>query len=144
MSRYTDEELGSKTSCRKCGAECFKQRSKKGFDYLGEARSIGYEDGTWSSKKIGHRCDPLKIEIHQAFLVESAAQNVLDVAAGEIVKGQQVVVVKGRSVKKGTAGLVFWVAPEPNSYGITKVGFKTVEGEAYFTDEKNLKVAVAQ
>jgi hypothetical protein len=59
--------------------------------------------------------------------------------AGEVVVGAQVEVFKGRKVPKGTAGEVFWVAPQPDAYGVIKAGFKTAEGEKHFTNIENLK-----
>lgn len=51
------------------------------------------------------------------------------------MKGQQVVVVKGRKVPVGTTGECFWVGE--GKYG-ARVGFKDAEGEVFWTAYANV------
>ena len=56
---------------------------------------------------------------------------------GVIVKGQTVTVAKGRKVPLGTTGVVFWTGTD--SYDTVKAGFRTADGEKFFTAVSNLK-----
>ena len=66
------------------------------------------------------------------------ADNANKLGAGEIVKGAEVVVARGRKYPKGTTGKVFWVAPEADAYDVIKVGIMTDDGEKIFINIKNL------
>lgn len=57
-----------------------------------------------------------------------------------IRKGVQVRVSRGRKVPKGTAGVVFWVALEPDDFGIKKAGFTTETGEKIFINHAYLEI----
>lgn len=59
--------------------------------------------------------------------------------------GNTVEVIGGKKIKKGTKGIVFYV--ERFHYGYqwwngwsTRIGFKTDEGQAFFTNENNLQL----
>lgn len=56
---------------------------------------------------------------------------------GAVRMGSEVVVFKGRKVKKGTVGEVRWIGN--TMYG-TRVRIETASGESHFTDLKNVKV----
>jgi len=53
---------------------------------------------------------------------------------GEIVKGCDVIVSRGRKVAKGTTGQVFWIGDK--GYGPT-LGLRTADGATHFTAVKN-------
>jgi hypothetical protein len=56
------------------------------------------------------------------------------------LKGQTVVVVKGRKVPLGTTGVCFYSGE--GRYG-WRVGFETADGETVWTDVKNVKAVEA-
>lgn len=77
----------------------------------------------------GHVCDPGRATAY-------AASRAAKIAAGEIVKGATVTVVKGRKVAHGTTGTVTWIGTD--SYGKPRVGFRTADGEMIFTATSNV------
>ena len=80
----------------------------------------------------GHECDA---EAAAAYTAQRAEK----IAAGEIVKGATVTVVKGRKVAHGTTGTVTWIGED--SYGKARVGFRTADGESIFTAMSNVTAA---
>ena len=64
---------------------------------------------------------------------------------GAIVKGQKVVVVKGRKVAKGTEGEIFWLGFETwNGESILKrVGIVTESGEKVFVASDYIEAKIA-
>lgn len=77
----------------------------------------------------GHKCNP---EIAAA----RAAARAEKIAAGEIIKGATVVVVKGRKVAHGTTGTVTWIGED--AWGKPRIGFRTAAGESIFTAMSNV------
>ena len=77
----------------------------------------------------GHECNAESAAAH-------TAQRAEKIAAGEIVKGATVTVVKGRKVAHGTTGTVTWIGED--SYGKARVGFRTADGESIFTAMSNV------
>jgi len=140
----TSNEPSKRFNCRKCGVTVWWDTNRNGKRYLAQNHKWEGDHGGRKSIKAPHYCNELMIEVHTAELAAQAARLVAAVESGEIVKGQTVQVFKGRKVAKGTAGIVFWVAPEPDNYGVTKVGFTTAAGEKHFTNIENVKVQTAQ
>ena len=106
----------SSKPCFKCGRQVVKCESKSGKLYIAsiEIVSSKYADYyTARGKAIYpvHECDEREIVKYQEFIQRQLAE-------GAIVKGQKVVVVKGRKVAKGTEGEIFWL------------GFETWNGES--------------
>ena len=136
-------ENGKRFECRGCGAEVYFDINRNGVRYLAERAGREYEDG------VGHWKQPHRHTAEQVadwadvlrFRAERLAQAI---AGGEVVKGQTVEVFKGRKVPKGTVGVVFWVAPEADGYGVVKVGFKTAEGVKHFTNIENVRAQVSE
>lgn len=54
--------------------------------------------------------------------------------------GSVVRVARGRKVPTGVEGRVFWVSPESDAWGRTRVGFEARDGERIFIDGANLDV----
>ena len=135
-------ENGKRFECRGCGAEVYFDINRNGVRYLAERAGREYEDG------VGHWKQPHRHTAEQVadwanvlrFRAERLAQAI---ASGEVVKGQTVEVFKGRKVPKGTVGVVFWVAPEEDGYGVVKVGFTTSEGVKHFTNIENVRAQVS-
>ena len=135
-------ENGKRFECRGCGAEVYFDINRNGVRYLAERAGREYEDG------VGHWKQPHRHTEEQVadwtevlrFRAERLAQAI---AKGEVVKGQTVEVFKGRKVPKGTVGVVFWVAPEEDGYGVVKVGFTTSEGVKHFTNIENVRAQVS-
>jgi len=128
----------SATHCKYCGREVVWTESKAGKKYLAQKGEIYNADGRLIKVIYpAHRCtasdsDRRDIDAQAKFDLEVRRQN------GEIVKGQHVVVVKGRKVPVGTEGVVFWVATEPDEYGVIKVGFIN-DGGKHYTNIANLR-----
>jgi hypothetical protein len=129
--------------CDRCGVEVFWTTSKAGNRYLAHEAPIYNADGrhiktVWPA----HRCEisPSReqdlIEIQRLRAIEHAEA----LAAGKIVKGQHIVVTKGRKVPIGTEGTVFWVADQEDGYGVRKAGFTTEAGDKHFININNISV----
>lgn len=129
----------SSVVCGKCLERDLEWRiSKAGNRYLAARAEIRGESGR-TIKVIypAHQCST-DIELIESRKQE--AQKRID--SGEIVKGQRIVVVKGRKIKIGTEGIVFWVANEPDGYGIIKVGFIDDEGVKQYISKANIQAAI--
>lgn len=116
---------GKKFKCDKCGEEVAWLTNKAGNRYLGEYRTYGRRFPHY------HHSDK-DVEAYLGF-------RQAEIDRGEIVKGQTVEVFKGRKVPKGTTGIVFWVSPDEDSYGVVKIGLKTEAGEPHFTNIANVR-----
>lgn len=126
--------------CRECGATVTWRTSKKGYRYLAQLKN-------WSgSETFAERCYYPRHECvpnpkWRELAVEAEAERIATaVASGQIVKGVNVVVIKGRKVEHGTEGIVFWVAAEPDGYGTMKIGFTTDAGEKVFININNVRM----
>ena len=127
--------IESSKPCFKCGRITVKCESKSGKFYIGniEIVSSQYADYSARGKAIYpvHECDEREIVKYQELLKSQLAK-------GQIVKGQKVVVVKGRKVAKGTQGEIFWLGYETwNGESILKrVGIVTAVGEKLFVSSE--------
>jgi hypothetical protein len=125
----------SSKPCSKCGRTVVKCESKSGKIYVAsiEIVSSQYADYSARGKAIYpvHECDEKEIVKYQELLKRQLAE-------GQIVKGQKVVVVKGRKVAKGTQGEIFWLGYETwNGESILKrVGLITAVGEKLFVSSE--------
>ena len=125
----------SSKPCFKCGRTVVKCESKSGKIYIAsiEIVSSQYADYSARGKAIYpvHECDEKEIVKYQELLKSQLAE-------GQIVKGQKVVVVKGRKVAKGTQGEIFWLGYETwNGESILKrVGIVTTVGEKLFVSSE--------
>lgn len=126
--------------CRDCGTEVTWRTSKKGHRYLAQLKKWSGEE-TFAERCYypAHTCTPNPEWRELAARVEAERID-RATASGEIVKGVNVTVTKGRKVAHGTTGKVFWVAPEPDGYGTIKVGFTTDAGDKIFININNLQV----
>ena len=66
-----------------------------------------------------------------------------DAKVCSISKGDEVEVVKGRKVAKGTVGVIFWIGPSRYGNGM-RVGLKDAAGETHWTAASNLKLTEAE
>ncbi len=132
------------TSCRYCGREVEWLTSKAGKKYLAEAAPIYNEDGRHIKTVYpAHRCtasDEQRAEINRLEEERKAAA----LEAGEIVKGQRVVVVKGRKFPIGTQGTITWVAAEADGYGVVKVRIAGDNGETFYINKENIKATTKE
>jgi hypothetical protein len=125
----------SSKPCFKCGRTVVKCESKSGKIYVAsiEIVSSQYADYSARGKAIYpvHECDEKEIVKYQELLKSQLAE-------GQIVKGQKVVVVKGRKVAKGTQGEIFWLGYETwNGESILKrVGIVTSVGDKLFVSSE--------
>lgn len=130
-------------NCRACGAiVAWVPRTNGEGSYLAQPKEWRGTDNATARKTFypAHECTPDPERAAQ--VAQEAAERVERATlAGRIVKGVRVVVVKGRKIEHGTTGTAFWVADEPNGYGVLKVGFTTDEGAKHFTNIANLEVA---
>jgi hypothetical protein len=117
--------------CFKCGRQVVKCESKSGKFYVANIVIVNsqYADYTDRGKAIypAHNCDENEIVSYQDSLKRQLEN-------GAIIKGQKVVVVKGRKVAKGTEGEIFWLGYETwNGESILKrVGIVVESGEKFF------------
>jgi hypothetical protein len=87
-------------------------------------------------------------ELHTAFVIHGNLNAAREVAEFQKLFNKQVQVVKGRKVPIGTRGIVFWVKRYDNSkygdpwgiYSNTRIGFKDVDGNVYFTSYNNVEL----
>ena len=132
----------SSKPCFKCGRQVVKCESKSGNFYIAniEIVSSRFADYTDRGKAIYpvHECDEREIVKYQEFVQRQLAE-------GAIVKGQKVVVVKGRKVAKGTEGEIFWLGFETwNGESILKrVGIVTESGEKVFVASEYVEAKIA-
>ena len=125
----------SSKPCFKCGRTVVKCESKSGKIYVAsiEIVSSQYADYSARGKAIYpvHECDESEIAKYQVKIARELAE-------GAIVKGQKVVVIKGRKVAKGTEGEIFWLGYETwNGESIlTRVGIVTAVGEKLFVSSE--------
>jgi hypothetical protein len=132
----------SSKPCFKCGRTVVKCESKSGKIYVAsiEIVSSQYADYTARGKAIYpvHECDEREVVKYQEFTQRQLAE-------GAIVKGQKVVVVKGRKVAKGTEGEIFWLGFETcNGESILKrVGIVTESGEKVFVASEYIEAKIA-
>ena len=137
-----------KTLCNKCGCECYWDTNRNGKRYLAQSNEKEYDRGT-GSWKSPHYCTATEEDAaeYQAILQRqkdaAVIQHAADIANGEIVKGQTVVVVKGRKFAKGLTGVVFWVAEEADAYEVIKIGMTTEAGEKIYINIDNVASATS-
>ena len=128
---------GGEFNCKSCGALVIWARSKNDKKYLAQPE-------TWQGDRYGairtflpsHQCNPNPD--YQNIVAQLKAK---DLESGKIMKDQEIIVVAGRKVPKGTTGIVFWVNETHDYDGsliIYRVGFKDAEGTTYFTAAKNV------
>lgn len=113
-----------------CNATVAKREDGRLFDIR-----ISYSGGAmesftcWNSR---HACDPAMVEM-------VAKEKAAALAAGELVKGATVKVVKGRKVPVGTVGTVFWMGE--GNYGKTRLGIRDAAGQTHWVpDAGNVEV----
>ena len=132
----------SSKPCSKCGRTVVKCESKNGKFYIAsiEIVSSQYADYSARGKAIYpvHECDESEIVKYQEFLKRQLAE-------GQIVKGQKVIVVKGRKVAKGTEGEIFWLGYETwNGESVLKrVGIVVESGEKVFVNSEYVEAKVS-
>lgn len=142
MSKQPEDQQGPSApfACKRCGETVWWDTSKRtGGRYLAQRKIVGgCGDGgaRWSKGiKIPHTCNPAAIDLHAARVAQAEAQRVTDLAGGRMMKGQRVIVARGRKVPRGTRGVVFWIGD--NGYG-ESVGIEVEgTGERVFTASKN-------
>jgi hypothetical protein len=124
--------------CKDCGLWVEWRVSKKGHRYLADRKEwMGSETFAQRAYYPRHACTP-----NPEAVAALAAEHEARIAAGEIVKGATVRVAKGRKVAIGTVGTVFWVATDPDAYGVLKVGFTTEGGEKHFINIANVEAVI--
>jgi hypothetical protein len=129
------QRAGATHECGKCGAPVTKAISKAGKTYT--ANVVLWQGDLGGMREIlsGHTCDANEV-------IKYSKLTQLNLANGLLVKGQEVVVVKGRKVAKGTTGIIFWVELDNGfAYGdkkVTRIGFKDAQGTAHFTAATNV------
>jgi uncharacterized protein YdbL (DUF1318 family) len=99
---------------------------------INAAGNPAYDYACWS---LAHICDPAQVE-------RIAQQRAADIAAGELVLGQRVRVIRGRKVAKGTEGTYVWQAKDIDFNGndYTKAGLKDDTGTMYYIRKDYLEV----
>jgi len=132
---------GNLFPCRNCGNPVAWRTSKKGNRYLAQPKH-------WTGDKVdgartywpAHDCTP-DPEWRERVAAAETQRITEAMQAGRIERGCTITVVKGRKIPLGTSGVVFWVAPEADGYGVIKCGFTTADGDKLFTNIENVKGA---
>jgi len=116
-------------SCNDCGLDVVWAISKNGKKYLASIQEWS-GDMTFAVRVFlpSHKCTP-----NAEWQRINAAAEASILAEGRLVKGQEIEVIKGRKVAKGTTGIIFWVSDEAD-----RVGFKNAEGESFFIAASNV------
>lgn len=134
------QQIGKTHQCNKCGAFVTKAISNAGKTYTA---NVSVWRGDMGGEKMilsGHTCDQNEV-ISYAKLIQR------NLANGLLIKDQEIIVIKGRKVSKGTTGIIFWVELDNGfAYGdriVTRIGFKDAEGNAHFTAATNV-IAINQ
>lgn len=129
---------GKRFACRGCGEQVFFDTNRNGVRYLAETAGQQYEGGMGRWKQPHRHTE--EAVARWAEVTRQAQERLAEaVARGELVKGQTIEVYKGRKIPVGTVGVIFWVAPEADGYGVVKVGFTTADGVKHFTNIKNVR-----
>lgn len=133
--------LGNIFECNACGNEVVWAVSKTGNKYLA-APQEWRGDMTFAVRTFlpSHKCTP-----NADYQAYRAAREASMLANGDLVMGQEVVVIKGRKVAKGTTGIIVWVKNETETHNITgrvttttRVGIKDAEGNVHYTAGTNV------
>ena len=121
-------------TCNGCGAEVAKRDDGRIYPVVHYTTEGGYERTAIRCYNPTHKCDPERAALYEAAQAEA-------LASGKIVKGQKVVVVRGRKVKKGTEGVVFWMAQDEDYVGneYTRIGIKDADGTAHWLNADYVK-----
>lgn len=133
--------IGVSKPCYKCGRQVVKCQSKNGGIYTASIEIVNsqYADYTARGKAIYpvHECDEREVIKYQELIQRQLAE-------GAIVKGQKVVVTKGRKVPKGTQGEIFWLGFETwNGESILKrVGLISESGEKFYVNSEYVEAKV--
>lgn len=128
---------GATFDCNNCGARVAKAISNAGKSYLASVVVVHnqYAETNQHGKMIlpAHECDANEVKNYSKKIA-------MALEMGLIVKGQEVIVVKGRKVPKGTRGIVFWVKEEKINGEVseTRIGFKDSNETVYWIDAKNV------
>lgn len=133
-------KISNTFNCRDCGTEVQWAVSKNGNKYLATTYVWHGDENPTAQRTFlpSHRCTPNPQWREQQALAD--AQRIADAQqAKRIEKGVTVEVHKGRKVTKGTIGVVFWVADEPDAYDVTKVGLQTADGQRHFININNVR-----
>jgi len=119
-----DARIGT---CDGCGCAVAKTEKGRVVDVTYASSTGARRFSCWSDS---HECDPVRASMYAASRVDA-------IAAGAIIKGATVVVVKGRKIPVGTVGTVCWIGED--SYGKGRVGLR-VEDQTIFTATTNVAV----
>jgi hypothetical protein len=132
----------SSKPCFKCGRKVVKCESKGGKFYIASIEIVSSQYAEYSARGKAiypvHECEEKEIVKYQELLKRQLEE-------GQIVKGQKVVVVKGRKVAKGTQGEIFWLGYETfNGESIlNRVGIVTESGEKVFVNSEYVEAKVS-
>lgn len=132
----------SSKPCFKCGRKVVKCESKSGKFYIASIEIVSSQYAEYSARGKAiypvHECEEKEIVKYQELLKRQLEE-------GQIVKGQKVVVVKGRKVAKGTQGEIFWLGYETfNGESIlNRVGIVTESGEKVFVNSEYVEAKVS-
>jgi hypothetical protein len=128
--------------CRHCGTEVVWVESRKtGKKYPVNVHHFHDSDALYYRKDHLHQCTDEQRQSYIARQAEEAIERQDRIAAGEIVKGAMVEIVKGRKFPIGTTGRVFWIASQPDSYGVTKLGMMVGEEKLWVNVENVRSIA---
>jgi len=124
------KDTGKITKCKGCGTHLARRDDGKLFGVRRYTTEYGNERFVYSCYAPTHKCDP-----ERAKRYHEAAQR--DIDAGEMVRGQSVIVARGRKIPKGITGTITWVGE--SDWG-PRARVQPQSGDAFFIPTKNLDV----
>ena len=133
--------MSQSMNCRYCGRSVEWRQSKAGKNYLAEPMPIYNEDGRQIKTILpAHECR-VSEEERAEMDVQAKRDREAAIERGEMVIGQMVEVFKGRKFPIGTVGKITWIASEPDQFDVIKARVEKADGERFFINVANLKVA---
>jgi len=119
-------DFAFKAFCDTCKASVYLvQRDGKTYKVVDDV----YPTDTYFCFAQAHACNETSVEFYKFWDAYYEAN-------GKIVKGTEVVVVRGRKTPIGTEGVVFWLGKD--NYGNDKAGIKDAEGNTIWIALNNL------
>jgi hypothetical protein len=122
--------------CTRCAARVVKQHDTgRLYDLRLRTNAADNRVEDYACWSLAHICDSAQVEL-------VAQERAAKIAAGELVLGQRVRVIRGRKVAKGTEGTYVWQAKDIDFNGndYTKAGLKDDTGTMYYIRKDYLEV----
>lgn len=126
-ANHTDAaQLGT---CDACGRDVARREGRRTLYSV-------FTRGAWAARTYAcwavHTCNADDVTSYDRVKADK-------LAAGQIIKGARVVVVRGRKVPRGTEGVVIWTGRD--AWDNDRIGIRDDEGTTHWTAMKNAELA---